>query len=124
MPKFTQVDTAFLPEGTEIIHDQQANKIGSQTYTLNLLNKKVSHMEREIARLNALVNQKDLNLSEKDQKILKLTQDNQILRNKISAQRLAARVSVENSFKDQLKEVLDEFFNQKLKKMAVTEMQQ
>ena len=41
---------------------------------------------------------------------------NQILRNKNSALRLAAaHVSSENSFKDQLKEVLAEFFNEKLK---------
>jgi hypothetical protein len=60
---------------TETIQDQQADRIGGQTYTLNQLNKKIAHMEREIARLSAVINQKDLNLGEKDQKFMKLSQD-------------------------------------------------
>ena len=89
---------------TEKIQEQQATRIGGQTYTLNQLNRKNGDMEREIARLNALINQKD-------QTILKVTHDANILRNKNSALRQqAALVSSENSFKDQLKEVLTEFF--------------
>ena len=65
-----------------------------QTCTLNQLNKKNGSMEREIARLNALINQKD-------QTILKVTHDANILLNKNSALRQqAAHVSSENGFKD------------------------